>query len=1394
MSICTNPKAFSDLVEKFIAHYEEVMKDDSLDDVESTPASETLERLYAYRRAIKNDDREFIKAQGFLINDRVEQSKLATQVFEQIFGGNFTFYEGNSNYRKNGVFKNAEFVDGGIAINYFHRGKTNTFTFSLTSDERSQTRKDNRFIRLPGLRTFLNGYSVAEENKTAMQIALGNDPEGSFKLDDKYKEDTYVHGNVSHMKDMLKKLHLLGGEKADDAELEFFFNLLDKMAPSFFTNLKLYVQKDAEKSGGVARASRIDIKIKGDPVKIGNQQSEASIYMEEVLHSMTSGALNAKTVAAAKLRRRLDHLMELARKQLKIEDFLPAPEDSIDAEAEMAFAEKLYNYILEGDTRDYEFLAKGIAQPLVAKALAKVKIKDTDGSRTLLDRMMDMLSFVMEVLTGAVTLKNKNQNVHDALVTLAFDLGEINTRTSRKAMEAPGLMAKVLNIVLNDPDRKISRKMHELTEGTLGQLSKKEYEGMPDGLYERAKFMASTISLSMVNPTYTKVMGAVASSIGLKPDGTVREIVSGLFQTGPVQQAAEFLVLQAGLVDKYRNQQIGLTRDTVLSLFKEVPTKEQEEALTAVLMDTDLGGLFGKNTAAFDAGIVKTRIFDNKTLRALLVDDATLDKFIVEAKRALKDADGTHYNWHSNQAVGLGIYMAKHQGTPEQNMNATNIARGLRSGHAKAPNKDVVRAIDELATLVALKNTSKEQRKVVADLMKTEWRGVQHVADVIEGFKLNSIETVFKNNKTNMIKGYSREVFDDSIIMEVAPLSERESMEAQGFTFKAQLAPKTGDKTKASMALYVTDVASRPERLRGGIRLNQIRSKGTTITDAAYKSGEGFSNAYIRETAKREINDIQRASIERVKQMEAGEYDFTDTIFGLMPLISNDGTVVDYRYMMDKQTKKDLLKQDTRISEVLARSFGSLLDKEASVKHNKEALKLIREDMEANWEEGDKGKDGLTDFTLVGPEVSDPEMRKLFYMLPTEFQQYIKSREDKTMAVRTSLKNLYFGYTQLSMTDFPMLKKVTPKVIVSLLRIVEAVWMEVVQIAKTNILMKMPTVTISNFMSNSIYLFMKGYNPAEVISLQLDSFKTIKAYNANVKRKQELINSKREVTVALGKASLPTKRQKELSFELKKINGELKSVEDRITKSRIHELVQMGLDQTVEDISSNVTRDTNRVSKFFDEKLDVLPGVARTGIDYLFLTKRTVPYKVVNEFLEITDLMARDVQNVMEKRSEELQANGKEDLPVWWLDKQPKGYKVRQPLTGEVRKQFLAEAERVRKYELVEDYINYALPSSQFEEYLNKVGILMFTKYVKRIQRIIAKTGGKGPIKTLLGVLGMSYLGGLPTIHEQSFLAKDWYTDSVGPGNVFPIYAPTDIFMNVITPSLLKSSTYDVGW
>lgn len=1389
MAFCTNINTFKDLIEGFITQYEDLLKDDTLTEEEVLETQETLEELYGYVKAIKNNDKEYIAAQGFIKDQQDFHQEVLQKTFESVLGDTIEFsYSGNSTTHTGSVLSVTP-THSGISIELIEGSKTKQYSFPLTSDGRSHKTKDSgTYITVKGLRKLLDNYSMNLEQAEQLEIVLGS-KRAMDELDESYRQEGYIHGSISHMKDTLKRLHILGGEKATQEELDTYLALIDKMSPAFFENLSLYIKEEANRSEGVARASRIDITVNSEPRLAGNQQSEASIYMEEVVHSMTAAALHANTPAGNKLKRQLANFIELSRKQLKWQDLLP--KESIDAVKEEAQAKFLYDYIFSGKNADYEFIAKALTVPEVANALKHVKIKEGTQNKRFLERVNEFFAAILDIIHGNMTVKQRNENVHEALVNLAFELGEINTKANRKLLEKGNYLTAVMEM-LNGVDADMAAALLKVKTKLVGSLAEKELGPMPDDLYGKVKWVGEVIGLSIVNPSYTKAMGAIATAWGMKPDGAVREIIGSMFATDKVQRIAEFLAMQSGYIDKKRNNQIDLVRKNVLSKFSKNISKTDEEVLTALLADVDMASLFGKESAANKAKLSKT-IYDNKTLRKLLTDDATLDRLIKDAKRTLKDLDNNHYYWHANQAVGLGIYMATHRGSPEQNLNAYNIARGIHSSHSKRPAMKVVKAIDELATLVGIKNTSKEQREQLASLMENEWEGVQHVADVVEGFKRNSTETVFKNHPTNKIKGYSREVFDDTIVMEVAPSEDEARMKAQGFIKKTTLAPRAGDTRNKPMALYITDSASRPERLRGGTRLNQIKSKGTSIKDLSYKDGEGFSTALVRERAQRDINNIQRAAMERAKKMESGEYDFTDTIYGVTAVLNDAGKVTDYRYMMDKETKKGLLKQDTRISEVMARSFGTLLDKDLSKQHNEKVLESLKQDMFDNWTEGTKGNDGLTDYTLIGPNVADPEMRKLYYMLPKEFHEFVNNTDDKTLAVRSDLHHLYFGYSHMTIANFPGLSKVTPQVLMKVIKFAEMMWMELVKIVKTNILMKMPTVLLSNIFANFMYGVMRGYDPLTLVSMQIESYRDITAYNKSVKEIQSLENDIREMGVVLEKDTITPSRKASLTSQIRIARQKQDAVKRRMETnySHIHELVQLGLDQNVEDVTNDTDSDTNRITGFFDEQLQKTPELVRNGLDILFITKRTKFYKIANEFLEVSDLVSRDVQNRLEKKNEMKQADGIKALPTWWLEQQEGSYNPTQRLTGEERKKFLAQAKEHREYELVEDFINYTKPSSRIEEYLNKVGILMFTKYVKRIQRIIMKNTSNAPIKTAVVALAVGFLGGLPSIHEQSFLVKDWYGDSLGPGNIFPIYSPSEHFMNFITPSLLKASTYD---
>lgn len=1390
MTMCANVDVFNTEVETFIKQYETVLEDGTLSDIDSAETKEALEKLYAYRDAVKNQDLEYVNAQGKDAEIDEAKQEILEKTFKDYFGEFFTFSNENSNTSSVGTLVSVEPVSSSIKVNYAEKGVEKSATFPISSKGES-TSSDGKSISIPNFGKFVEDYHLALDQYNEENVVLGSSTSG-VKLGENFKKTDYVHGNLAHMKDMLKRLHILGGEKADDTDLDTYVDYLDKMSPDFFNKLALYLEEAGNNSRGQASAGRIDVIIDPSDKHIGNQQSEASIYMEEVIHSMTASAMHAKVPAAVKLKRQLATLVEQARKQVDWKEFLPSTENSIDTVKEEKYAKWLYDYIFSGKNADYEFLAKALAVPEVSRAFAKIKVKDDSGSKTILDKINDFFGTIIDILSGTITLKQKNQNVHDAVVNLAYAFGEINNRATRNLEEKGGYIDKAFE-VFNKMDDKVSLFSREAKDKVFGPLSTVQVSETSTSLYGRVKDVAKFVSLSLVNPVHTKAMGVLASSYGLKPEGTIREIVGGMFATDSAQKIAEFLSMQSGYVDKQRNDQVDLVRKNILHKFRNPKgvSAELEEALTSVIADTELSYLFGNDSIAKDVKLRRT-VYTNKTLRKLLTDDEHLDKLIDGAKRALKEIDSENYFWHVNQSVGLGIYMATHRGTPEQNLNAHNIAVGIHSSHQKRSTPRLEKGINELSTLVAIKNTDMSERTLVAEAMTGEWAGVQHVADVVEGFKKNSDETVFKGRKTNKIKGYSREIFDDSIVMEIAPLEDRKKMEADGFIFRTALQNRAGESRVKQMALYVTDSATQVNRLRGGVRLNQVTSKGTTITSTAYKDGAGFSTSAVRERAKLEISRIQREANVRAKIMETGDYDFKDTIFGVLPVLDDAGNVVDYRYMMDKATKKSMLKQDTKVSEVLAKSFGSLVDKEKSSEHNKNVLKALKDDMSENWEEGSKGKDGMTEYSLLGPKSADPEMRKLYYMMPSEFQSFINTRQDKTLAVRRDLLFLHFGYSNMTIANFPGLNKITPKIVMKFIKIAEMLWIETVKIVKTNILIKMPTVLVGNIFSNMVHAVLRGYNPLTVAKLYVESYRDVKTYNKNVKRIQELDNRKREAVVAINRDALPESRKSSLAIELKRIKGEKEALELRISSSPIHELVLLGLDQNVEDSANDSERSSNRIVKSIDDKfLNHMPEMVKSGLDIVFITRNTKFYKVANEFLEVSDLIARDVQNRLEQKVEVKQADGQKILPSWWLEEQSDGYGTKQRLTGAERKKFLTEAKKQRQYELVEDFVTYSKPSGRFEEYLNRIGLLMFTKYVKRIQRIILKTGSRGPLKAIVVALSLGYLGGLPSILDQSVLLKDWYTTSIGAGNVFPVYNLGEHLINAVTPSIIKSSTYD---
>jgi hypothetical protein len=78
----------------------------------------------------------------------------------------------------------------------------------------------------------------------------------------------------------------------------------------------------------------------------------------------------------------------------------------------------------------------------------------------------------------------------------------------------------------------------------------------------------------------------------------------------------------------------------------------------------------------------------------------------------------------------------------------------------------------------------------------------------------------------------------------------------------------------------------------------------------------------------------------------------------------------------------------------------------------------------------------------------------------------------------------------------------------------------------------------------------------------------------------------------------------------------------------------------------------------------------------------------------------------------------------------------------------------------------------------------MFTKYVKRIQRVIADTGTKHPINTAVTLLAAGFALDLEMIQDQSFFVKAG--DDYGVYGLTSIHNPVDVLMTVVNPPLVN--------
>lgn len=859
-------------------------------------------------------------------------------------------------------------------------------------------------------------------------------------------------------------------------------------------------------------------------------------------------------------------------------------------------------------------------------------------------------------------------------------------------------------------------------------------------------------------------------AVNLAQDGMVRNI-GRLFidRPGMYNYLADAMLKLTRAVDHTRQSVYEGVKDEVREAFGDVKIDNDRlnathnEALTSVVLRTDMQSL----------GL------DAKGLTELLSDPNEVSKKIAEFSKGLSKE-------HITDASEMAYNMVN--GTPTG--NAEQIARGF--GRASTTSgKSIVEQIDKLISYMALDMTSTEEKASLLSFLngdsyvdygmtmtgkfkksigigkvtmtKEEYigkveEGVNNFINLAVGLNAASIDEMSKN-PLKRIKGYIKETYSKDISVEAFPLSERVQLEKDGYTFVREVRAVDGSITPTGLFINNSPTLG---RANGALGLQDKKARGFSLRDLVQREA-GLSDAkWDKVQSTKKFNEL----LESTRSKYLADRKSVD----MQPVFDDYGTIIDFRVTMSLAEKKELLGLELRGDINIARSYSVMGLSTATAKHNDDVLRELYKDYKANYNEDTKieyvtieAKElTASDYGLPIKKTAQNSYDRYWARLPSSTK--IAAAEifgSEKIVIRKDLLTMAFGDDNYSITQNALLNNISPKNKAMLMKI-EAVVQDIMQIAKSNIVIKLPEVVTGNLMSNLKTLTYLGVHPVKGVKLMLTAVRELKRYEDDSRELAKL-------------------RRKELAG-LDVDKGYLIELESRIASNTASPLIEAGLYQSVvEDVST--ADESNRVAQWFEDKTDkyVKNETANTAIQYMFLTKRTKPYQQLLKLTQVSDFYFRYVQyyDALDKGvTKYAKAEAKKVDGYKSLNKEEIAALVNK-LKSEIPESVMESIKARAMRDAIDNYINYEAPLEKHIRYGDAMGAWFFVKYFIRIQKVVKKVAKENPLRMGADIALQHFVtGDTSDIQEASFLTRGIST--FNPLKIF------DRFYEAIEPAGLE--------
>ena len=988
----------------------------------------------------------------------------------------------------------------------------------------------------------------------------------------------------------------------------------------------------------------------------------------------------------------LAKIMEAVKRSgITFDDFIPSHIENA-TEAEIEHAKELYNYIF-GNRDKAEFAAFGLTNEALVEYLEKVKIprisKVYGKNLTPFQIIRNMFSDLVSKLAGDVT-------AHSKLINLAKDV-----TSTKKYSDA---IAKNEFNPFNDANNnKVTQALSNTVYKPLAkfirnnpELYKGGYNKVVGIVLSPARFALSTASFTLNMVAHPKLVTTFQNLFD-SFDENSSKFVTSLVQEihGATDRSRPFHRIigqvKAGVEAVGVRIASGTTRDIKDRFHSQnKPDNRTLQHLTSVIVETDFGSLLGNYTTT--------------DMSRMLSDEKFLNDRIEEVKNRLLNNPYSGY-LHLNMADNLADYMVtgniRVSGLP---MNARAIADVTIPGVLAPTNTEeaknkLIKDIDIYTTLKAISLTDKVERKTVSDLFTAEEdinqenNGIIYMAELHNIAQSRLIER--KSHGSEYVKGSYKETYDYEFAhVMISRHDGNEQYETNLAYYKSKgytIARKTG---KHDVTLLVN-------------RNNYLQRWQSGAISLKNKNDQGLL----------EVN-MNKVKMEKrlYRQMNNVNYklpDYTDT-----PSIR----INPYResYVLTKKEKIELLGLNRDASEIIGNTMADSTIRDKAFEFNMEVADLILDDYTKH-----KDDPALSSRFVMLNSQHDNKYRNEYLLIPEDVRNYLTSRMSDingntdaggNIFINKDYIDLVLGYRKASVSNLVPDMRVGKTSAKAIVFHAEDIWQGIVKRGKRNIVILTPAVLIANVVSNVILSMQRGVPLMYALKKQKEAYTLLKRY-------QQVTSNIDKLSRRIAVAKRQGKPYKHLETQRNKFREEHK-------RNPVHPLIKEGLFSSivedVEDTNSPFIDAINRASVAYsgkavadtvgDKLTKALPPIVTNGYKQLVIAPDTGLARDLTEATQVSDFLARYALY---------------------------SYRTQQ-----------GKVEHNKAIEEINDvFVNYDWNTSAGMQWINDMGILMYTKFLFRIQKVIYQNFRDRPVNAITSELMQRAIVDLPDPTD-SFLAS----------------------------------------